>query len=300
MTSVESTDSAQGVILARNRRQAMDWSLVLISQGIESVVEPSEDAWMLQVQPPDHARALAMLRQYQLENRGWRWHASTPWPPVTFHFGAVAWSLLLALVHFLNAISGGRWQGVGVMDPTAVQNGAWWRLFTATLLHFDLAHLMANLAIGLPVMGLAMSRYGPACAWLAAYLAGAAGNVAGLLLHTQPRPALGASGMVMGGLGLLTIQSLSLRFQDAASRKYIVGGILAGVMLFTLLGLDPTSDVLAHAGGFVSGLILGAALTFVPRNQLSGRPVNTICAAIVAGLITLTWTMAFRQSPPGP
>src|SRR5439155_16880290 len=54
MTSAESTDSAQGVILARNRRQAMDWSLVLISQGIESVVEPSEDAWMLQVQPPDH------------------------------------------------------------------------------------------------------------------------------------------------------------------------------------------------------------------------------------------------------
>ena len=219
---------------------------------------------------------------------------------VTFHFGAVAWSLLLALVHFLNAISGGRWQGVGVMDPTAVQNGAWWRLFTATLLHFDLAHLMANLAIGLPVMGLAMSRYGPACAWLAAYLAGAAGNVAGLLLHTQPRPALGASGMVMGALGLLTVQTFSLRLKDSRSWKYIIAGVLGGLLLFALLGLNPAGDVVAHFGGFVCGLMLGAAMALVPQKRLLGSSANVVCGILLAGLMALTWTLALRHgaSPP--
>src|SRR5204863_5915804 len=120
----------------------------------------------------------------------------------------IAWCLRLALFHGLNAVSGSLLESVGAMDRAAVAHGAWWRLFTATMLHSDLAHLMANLAIGFPVFGLAMGRYGPACALLAAYLAGAAGNVAGLFFHSDLRPGLGASGMVMGGFGLLTIQSL--------------------------------------------------------------------------------------------
>src|SRR2546423_6069375 len=220
MTSAEATDLAESThasIPARNRRRAMDWSLVLLSQGIESVVAQSESGWTLLVEPQDHPRALAALRQYQLENRGWHWRQRMSWPQVTFHWGAVAWCLLLALFHWLNDVSGSHLKSVGVMEGSAVVSGAWWRLFTATMLHFDLAHLMANVAIGFPVLGLAMGRYGPACALLAAYLAGAAGNVAALTLRTHPYHGLGASGMVMGGLGLLTIQSLPLQFKNPTS-----------------------------------------------------------------------------------
>ncbi len=144
MTSAESTHL---VVRARHRRQAMDWSLVLLSQGIQSVVAQSESGWTLLVEPQDHARALATLRQYQLENRGWRWRQKMSWPQVTFHWGAVAWCLLLALFHWLNHVSGSHLKSVGVMEGSAVASGAWWRLFTATMLHFDLAHLMANVAI---------------------------------------------------------------------------------------------------------------------------------------------------------
>jgi len=97
MTSAESTHL---VFRARHRQQAMDWSLVLLSQGIESVVAQSESGWTLLVEPQDHARALAALRQYQLENRGWHWRQKMSWPQVTFHWGAVAWCLLLALFHW--------------------------------------------------------------------------------------------------------------------------------------------------------------------------------------------------------
>ena len=286
------------IIPVRNRRQAMDWSLALLSQGIECVIERSESDWMLVVEPQDYSRAVSTLHQYRIENRGWNWRQKMPWPEITFHWGALAWCLLLALVHWLDSASGSHLRSVGMMDGNAVANGSWWRLFTATLLHFDLAHLMANLALGFPVFGLAMGRYGPACALLAAYLAGAGGNVAGLLLHTHPYHGLGASGMVMGALGLLTVQSLALRFKNPHSWKYIIGGLLGGVMLFTLFALDPASDVIAHLGGFVCGLVFGAAMTSVPQKRLFGSPANAVCAAVLTGLIALTWTLALRHAPP--
>jgi membrane associated rhomboid family serine protease len=186
------------------------------------------------------------------------------------------------------------------MESAAVANGSWWRLFTATMLHFDLAHLMANLTIGLPVLGLAMGRYGPACALLAVCASGVVGNIAGFLLHTQPYRGLGASGAVMGGLGLLAIQSLSLRLKNPLSAKYIFVGVFSGVMLFTLLGLDPASDVAAHLGGFVSGLMLGAAMALVPQKKLLAPATNAVCGAALAGFIALTWTLALRHGAPVP
>ena len=297
MTSAE---SANTVIPARNRRQAMDWSLVLVSQGIEPVIEQTGHGWVLLVEPQDHSRALATLRQYQLENRRRFWRQELPWPEIAFHRGAIAWCLLLALFHGLNAVSGSLLESVGAMDRAAVTHGAWWRLFTATMLHFDLAHLMANLAIGFPVFGLAMGRYGPACALLAACLAGVGGNVAGLMFHTHAYHGLGASGTVMGGLGLLTVQSFSLRLRNPRAARYIIGGIFGGVMLFTLLGLDPASDVIAHLGGFVCGLVLGAALTAISQEKLLGPGADAVCGTILAGLIALTWTLGLRHAAPPP
>src|ERR1044071_5131417 len=272
MTSAEYT---KAVIPARHRRQAMDWSLVLLSQGIESTLETPPEGWALLVEPQDHPRALAVLRQYQLENRGWRWPKTMP--QITFHWGSVAWCVLLALFHFADALSGLRLRDAGMMEPAAVQNGSWWRLFTATLLHFDLAHLMANLAFGFPIFGLAMGRYGPACALLASALAGASGNLAGLLFRPRNFHGLGASGMVMGALGLLAVQSLSLALGPTtpATRKYMLGGLLVG-------------------------LVLGTVMAWVPQQRLLSAPVNAACGAVLAVLIAVTWTLALTHVAPSP
>jgi membrane associated rhomboid family serine protease len=165
------------------------------------------------------------------------------------------------------------------------------------MLHADLSHLMANITFGLVVLGLAMARYGAGCALLAACLAGAGGNLTRALLHLEI-PSLGASGMVMGGLGLLAIQSLSLRRSAPTAGKYIAGGILGGFMLFVLVGLDPHSDVIAHFGGFVCGLILGGGLTLVSQKTLLRRAVNALAGTALAALILLTWMLAFRDWVP--
>src|SRR5213078_4135285 len=142
-------------------------------------------------------------------------------------------------------------QAAGLMHSTAVAHGQWWRLFTAIWLHADLGHLAANASIGLVLLGFAMGRYGTGTGLLASYLAGAGGNVAAWLLSLEQHRNLGASGMVMGSLGLLAAQSLSLWKQDPAARKYLLSGIGGGLMLFILFGLTPGTDVMAHFGGFV-------------------------------------------------
>src|SRR5688572_24399454 len=219
-----STEPAHATIPARSRRQAMDWSLVLLSQGIECIIEDQQGNWALLVGPQDFERAVAALHQYEIENPGWRWRQELPWPAVVFHWGALVWCLVLAAVYGLDALGGVNLKAVGWMQVDAVLNGAWWRLFTAILLHGDLSHLMANITFGLVVLGLAMARYGAGCALLAAYVAGAGGNLPRALLHLDT-PSLGASGMVMGGLGMLAIQSLSLRHSNPKAGKYFVGGV---------------------------------------------------------------------------
>ena len=71
-------------------------------------------------------------------------------------------------------------------------------------------------------------------------------------------------------------------------------------MLFTLLGLNPASDVIAHLGGFVCGLALGGAMTMVPQKILLSLRANTVCGTVLAGLIALTWTLALRHAATPP
>ena len=112
------------------------------------------------------------------------------------------------------------------------------------------AHLAGNLSIGIVLFGLAMGRYGTGVGLLAAFLTGAAGNVASLLVHGHGFYGLGASGMIMGALGLLSAPTLRRRGEHRRLPfKHHVLGLVAGVMLFILYGLAPGADIAAHFGG---------------------------------------------------
>jgi hypothetical protein len=55
-------------------------------------------------------------------------------------------------------------------------------------------------------------------------------------------------------------------------------------MLFVLLGLAPGTDVLAHFGGFLTGIVLGSVLTVFPA--WGHKPfVSFLCGL---GFLTLT------------
>src|SRR5258708_30217485 len=123
-------------IPARSERQAMDWSLVLVSQGIDTRIErPEQDAgWSLVVDLPDHQRAHAAIRQYRLENRRRPWVRELPWSGLIFDWRSLLWSLVLISVFLVDQARSGYWRAAGVMDNQSVSSGEWWRLFTAVRL----------------------------------------------------------------------------------------------------------------------------------------------------------------------
>ncbi len=273
----------------------MDWSLVLVSQGIESTIEYSEDGagWRLVVASPDYEGALNAIRLYLQENRRQPWRRDILGAGILFDWGSLAWVCLLVLFFWLNAR--GDLEAAGIMDSGSVARGQWWRLFTATWLHADLGHLGTNAAIGLVLLGLAMGRYGTGAGLLAAYLAGAGGNIMAWLLSSGRHYSLGASGMVLGCLGLLAVQSFSLWRQTPHAGNYIVSGVVGGVMLFVLLGLTPGTDVLAHFGGFVTGLLLGVLFAMIPRlAQRTGA--NLLCGLCFTLLVIVPWWLALRHA----
>ncbi|MDB6068538.1 MAG: rhomboid-related rane protein [Pedosphaera sp.] len=273
----------------------MDWSLVLVSQGIETAIEQSADGggWALVTSRADHGAALRTLRQYGLENRGWPWRQTLPWTRAHFDWGSVAWIALLIFFHWFASVRPGL-RDQGVMDSTAMLSGQWWRVFTAMMLHGDVAHLAANMGLGLVLLGLTMGRFGTGTGLLAAYLAGAVGNVASLVLNTKPFYGLGASGMVMGALGVLSAQSLARGENDRGRVKDMLVGLAAGVMLFALYGLAPGTDLPAHFGGFVAGLGLGAMLANIPAKFSHSNTANLVSGMLLVTVVVTTWWLAAR------
>ena len=283
------------VIPARGEQQAMDWSLVLLSQGIENTVHPDGEGqrWNLIVNPADYARAIQALRLYVAENRRRVWVQKVPWSHLIFDGRSVAWFLLLIAMY---ALQNELWSvnAEGMMNGQAVRAGEWWRLFTATMLHADMAHLFSNVTIGVVFLGLAMAIYGPGLALLAAFLSGAFGNVAGLLLYPPPYYSRGASGMVMGALGLLAAHTVALVRQQQGDRLLLVRSVVAGCLLFVLLGFDPASDIIAHIGGFVAGAVLGALITMGIKAPSERVGLNTLCGLACGAIASASWYLALK------
>ena len=123
-----STDSP--VITARTEKQALDWSLVLLSQGIENTVQhdPENERWNLLVEPASYTRSLQTLRLYVTENRRRVWVQKVPWSELVFDWRGVVWFGLLAILFTLVQNGYSIADTRGIMNNEAVRGGEWWRL----------------------------------------------------------------------------------------------------------------------------------------------------------------------------
>ena len=276
-------------IPARTQRQAMDWSLVLTSQEIETTITHEEN-WALLVVEADYERALAAIELYRRENRGWTWRQKLPGTGLIFHWGSIAPCLLLIALFVVSRTNGMALKELGVMDSQAVSHGQWWRLFTAISLHADAAHLIANVTTGFLLFGMAMARYGAGPALLATFLAGAGGNVAGFLVYPEPHRSLGASAMVMGALGLLAVEGIAA-WRTTRATHLIRRGAAAAFLVLVLMGFAEGTDIVAHVGGFFCGAIIGVALHFLPAIA-HGKWANGLSILFLTGSTLLTWWLA--------
>ncbi len=288
MESAEET-----LIAARSKREAMDFGLVLASQGLVSTVTRIEDRWGVMVAEDDYDRSVETLRIWKNENLGWKW--LNPLPTAAgkfFHWGSLAWALATVAIYFWSAAPGIK--EAGMMDSQMVAAGQWWRLFTAVTLHADLPHLLSNITSGLILLGLAMARYGTGIALLIAFLSGVGGNVAGFLLYPDAHRGLGASGMVMGALGLLAIASPADGWDRQVGIGLIMRGIVATFLMLVLIGFSPRSDVVAHVGGYVGGVVFGLVMMHLSAKALKDSITSLAAAAVLFLTVITTWWLALR------
>jgi membrane associated rhomboid family serine protease len=153
-------------------------------------------------------------------------------------------------------------------DTLAVfQSGEWWRTATALALHSDLGHLFGNMIFGVWFGVLAARALGPWIAALGFLVSGMLGNALSAWIYFPNHTvAIGASTAVFGALGLLVGNGLhtSLRNHSLSNLSSKLAPLAGGLALLGLMGAgDIQTDILAHCCGFLAGIPLGFAATYL-------------------------------------
>jgi len=288
------TEDIEPTIPAHNRKEALDFGLALASQAILHEIEhdPETDAWLIRVKPEEYSRAAKQLRLYVEENSRPRRIPAQLEVGAIFHRGGIAWILALICLHGFVSGPGLALKEIGWMDSKAYANGEWWRLFTAVTLHSDWPHMISNATTGLVLFGLAMARYGAGLGLLASFICGVLGNVFGVWLYAQPYHALGASGMVLGALGLLALEAVQHWLRGPKPLIRILAALSGACILFLFFGANPEADMAAHLGGFVSGVVLGGLLAWGPSKERTSEVLNTICLIVFMVAVYAPWWLA--------
>jgi len=138
-------------------------------------------------------------------------------------------------------------------DNYAVTNFGWyWQLLTAMFVHVNIAHIGLNM-IFLYLFGKQAEHLFGGRLTLFVYLAsGLAGNLLSLVAGPSLLSA-GASGAIFGLFGSVIMYSSKLRSGS-------VRGALAEAAVMFLLNITVVTNVLAHGGGLIIGLISGYLL----------------------------------------
>ena len=149
--------------------------------------------------------------------------------------------------------------------PYVVQEGEWWRLFTAMFLHGGMTHLLMNM-FSLYIVGRGAEMYFDTKSYLSIYLfSGLIGGLVSLFVHPGS-VGVGASGAIFGVFGALAGFFLAHRDKVATHAKAFMKdfSIIIGINL--VIGLSiPSVDVSAHLGGLAVGVVGGFVLSKNPK-----------------------------------
>jgi membrane associated rhomboid family serine protease len=66
------------------------------------------------------------------------------------------------------------------------------------------------------------------------------------------------------------------------------------MLMFVLFGVDPNSDILAHFGGFIGGLIFGAILALAPTKLVRSRAADHVAFFFFVTISVVVWILALR------
>ena len=164
---------------------------------------------------------------------------------------------------------------MGAVWPPYVKQGEYWRLFTATFMHFGFEHLVNNIVM-LLVIGFTLEREIGTIKFLIIYLlSGLGGNLLSAvwdMMSGSFAVSAGASGAIFGIVGALLYVAIRNRGRvgDVSGRGLAFMVILSLYYGFTSGGVDN----FAHIGGLLSGFILSVLLYWKRQRKYSGYAGN--------------------------
>ncbi|MGB7275090.1 MAG: rhomboid family intramembrane serine protease [Geitlerinemataceae cyanobacterium] len=164
---------------------------------------------------------------------------------------------------------------LGAMVPEKVWEGQWWRLGSATFLHFGVGHLVMNM-LGLYVLGISVEPVLGVRPYLLTYFTSGVGSmlVTAILARVQSSPetlVVGASGAVMGLIGALVAMLLASWYQHrsrfARSRLNRILIILGVQTIFDWL--NPQICWVCHVSGALLGFTIASLLIRVKKSDVA-------------------------------
>ncbi|MEO6920771.1 MAG: rhomboid family intramembrane serine protease [Collimonas sp.] len=182
----------------------------------------------------------------------------------------------------------------GLTYDKVVQGGEWYRIFSATLLHGDLFHLIFN-GVALWMAGVVLENLVGRAWFFALFVLGAvSGSLMSLAINQHTIVSVGASGAIMGLLAAAFV--CSFRLPDGANRSRIHINMLQ-ILIPSMIPLAVSRtgqhiDFGAHLGGAISGALLGLAMLKTwpitkPLPRLTGLATALSCAGLAAFVFTL-------------
>jgi membrane associated rhomboid family serine protease len=177
--------------------------------------------------------------------------------------------------------------GVPLDNLVGVAHGDWWRLITATFLHYGPFHLLLNMLALFWFGSLLEQRIGSGRFLLLYLVSGLAGS-AGALIMDPTTPTVGASGAIFGILGA----GLVLERQ----RDYVFGGSALGIIVINLVFTFsiPNISIGGHLGGLLGGALATLGLSRFGRGHVAygragGLGVATVVAVGILSVIVAFW-----------
>ena len=176
--------------------------------------------------------------------------------------------------------------GVTYNLPAGVADGRYWQLFTTMFTHVEVWHIAFNMlalwTLG-PQLELAIGR----ARFLALYLlSGLTASATVMWFSTAYSLTLGASGAIFGLMGGLLVIAVKVHGDVRGVATWIAVNFAFTFLFVRLISWQ------GHVGGFVGGLLLGAAIVYAPRSSRARWQLTGILGVAVLVVVAMAARVA--------